>query len=85
MAFEIEELLKCELQGTCLVYHHFLLCSSDSIPHSEIQSDYHKPYIHLYFSWAPCLFECRNVNLPLPARLPHSCPGTLIQFNNYIT
>jgi len=32
MALEMKELLKCELQGTCLVYHHFLLRPSDYIP-----------------------------------------------------
>jgi hypothetical protein len=48
MALEMNELLKCELQGNCLVYHHFLLCPSNCLPQSGIQDDCHNAYIHSY-------------------------------------
>jgi hypothetical protein len=46
----MKELLKCELLGTCLVYHHFLLRPSNSITQSETRDYYHSAYIHSYIS-----------------------------------
>lgn len=63
IAPEMNQLLKCELQGTCLVYHHFLLCPSDSIPQSENQDNFHNAYIHSYIS------RGSKIRRPMPSSL----------------